>query len=433
MSADVIVLAKNKAGSNIEVISSLLKDGAMTHSFGRAPSVASSKILDLTNVPLGYYTLHVQFLDHPEFVFSVKLVQTGGVKRIAFQGEHPACCTISSQNAKKGAVVSRTVHQLRFQIESLHEEIVLVAGWDYSGGSDFTRYAKARRDELYDGVSYGTGVKKTVTKLVNDDTIVTMFDFKSGNRIRWIKGRNGWHKMDEVLQGTVATHTSGNYDDSANLIKRRDYDSISITHIYDYVAAIGATAPESIKSFDMFSHAWDGGPILVNTYQETSYSSGALSAQRDPKDKDGRTKDFDSINFPLLGDFKNAFSLYAEIKIWGCRAVEDYRSLIRAAQKQTDPKVKFKIKYGGSTVEITAEQIKQYFVNVFPESYMGKMASAIGLSIYGAPPGMGANLRSVGKRDYMYVDKNIYKKSFQWLDAEFGLNADDLGYISYKP
>ncbi|WP_147445537.1 hypothetical protein [Corallococcus aberystwythensis] len=64
---------------------------------------------------------------------------------------------------------------------------------------------------------------------------------------------------------------------------------------------------------------------------------------------------------------------------------------------------------------------------------MAKLSVALGGSakVYGAPPGMGANLRAVpaGKKtfNYMYVDGTIYKREYDFLKSALGLVPDDTG------
>ena len=102
---------------------------------------------------------------------------------------------------------------------------------------------------------------------------MTIFDFKMGTRTRMVKSASGWMEMDCVLQGTVKTHL-GSYKDATNVQKRYLDDSISIRHVYDYISALGAVAPGTLREFHIFSHAWAGGPILVETYEGAAYAVG---------------------------------------------------------------------------------------------------------------------------------------------------------------
>jgi hypothetical protein len=319
-----------------------------------------------------------------------------------------------------------------------HSEVVLVAGWDYSGGANNAAYCENYRDDLYTGTTYRTGAKTNITKRIDDATVVTVFDFKTGNRVRSMKGSSGWVEMDRVLQGTVKTHL-GHYKTPANARKRYLDNSISIKHVYDYITELGTKAPASLREFHVFSHAWAGGPILVETYEAPLYDEGgAREAQRDPNDKDPRLKDFDPLNMPRLKDFKAAFASDAIAKIWGCMATTIYRNLIRAtAQAKSDAeKISFDWVSGKETT--TAGGAKKYLQQtIMRNTYMARLSAAVGggLKVYGAPPGMGADLRTVpvgGKnRNYMYVNSLTYKREFDFLRKAFGVVPDDTGYILF--
>lgn len=430
MSEHAVVKVEDTGGAAI-VPTSVKLVGAATHAFADVAGQGLS--LDLAAVAAGDYKLELELPTRPVMPFSVKVTESGASKALAFAGTAPMCCTLSTQSAAAGAAASRTLVVAHFVLAPKHEEIVLVAGWDYSGGADNTQYAKTWRDDLYAGSSHQTGSKKAITRVVFDHTVVTMFDFKSGNRIRWMKGRKDWHTMDTVLQGTVATNT-GKYSTPANEQARHDDDAISIVHVYGYVADLGSTAAASLKRFDIFSHAWAGGPILVDTYQNAEFDRGARSAERDPGDKDGRIKDFDAVNMPRSADFKSAFDAATAVaKMWGCFATTDYRKLVRAAAKATDKAAKLKVTLSDGEHETTANDIEAFFIGtLLPNTYMAAMARLVGIAVWGAPLGMGANLRAVGSRNYMFVDQSTYSLEFKWFQDELGLAPDPTGYIAFS-
>lgn len=407
-----------------------LRQGATSHSFSDVAGQGLS--LDLTAIAPGDYSLVVSLPNRPELPLAVgvKTAKTG--KLVFFRGRSPAAAALSSQSVTAGPSKSRTLHVIELTLGKEHEEVVLAAGWDYSGGANNALYAKTWRDDLYAGETYVTGSKSTIPRVVQDHTVVTLFDFKTGMRTRWLKGRRDWHELDSVLQGTVATHTAS-YKTAANTQKRHDDDSISVVHVYDYVADLGATAPGSLKRLDVFSHAWAGGPILVNTDEDAEFSSGARSSERDPGDKDGRTKDFSSTNMPRRADFKKAFGSGAIAKIWGCFATTDYRRLIRGAAQAPDESTPFTVRLSDGEVEVTGKRVKDYFVvSILPQTYMGQMAMAAGITVYGAPPGMGADLRSVGKKNYMFVNQSTYGVEYGWYDDALSLLPDESGHIPFR-
>ncbi len=425
MSEHAVVKVKDENGADVTPKSVAIVIGSTSHAF--ADIAGQGLSLDLAALAAGDAKLVVTLPDHPEMPFSVK-IGGKGPKVIGFDGNSPLCCTLSKQTASDGASGTRTLFVFAFALTKKHTEIVLAAGWDYHGGADNSLYAKTWRDDLWSGTTYGTGVKTTITKVITPSTVVTLFDFKTGNRTRWIRGKSDWHRMDKVLQGTVATDTSGGETDVA-IAKRHDDDSISIVHVYTYIQDLGVAAAGSLLRFDIFSHAWAGGPIMINTWEAPAFAS---TTDRDPGDKDGRTKDYTSMT--RVADFKKAFASGGAAKMWGCQATTDHRTIVRAAARAKDKAAKMKITYAGKEVEVSADQIATAVRDkILPNTYMKAFADATGITMHGAPPGMGANLRAVGSRNYMYVDQSTYSLEYKWYKSALGLTPDSTGYFAYDP
>lgn len=425
-----VFVAKDDTGAALAPTSVELRQGTSSHAFGDVAGQGLS--LDLGAVAPGAYSLVVTLPNRPELPLAVgvKTAKTG--KLVYFRGRSPAAAALSSQSVSAGPAKSRTLHVIELTLGKSHEEVVLVAGWDYSGGANNALYAKTWRDDLYAGETHVTGSKTTITRVVHDFTVVTLFDFKTGLRTRWLKGRSDWHELDSVLQGTVPTHTAS-YKTPANTQKRHDDDSISIVHVYDYIIELGAAAPRSLMRFDIFSHAWAGGPILANTDQDEEFATGARHTERDPGDKDGRDKDFTSTNMPRRADFRKAFASDGVAKVWGCFATTDYRRLIRGAAQAPDETTLFTVRTSEGEVEVTGERVKNFFrVRLLPETYMGQMAMTAGITVYGAPPGMGADLRAVGKKNYMFVNQSVYRLEYGWYKDALGLEPDESGHIPFR-
>src|SRR5690606_22543877 len=206
-------------------------------------------------------------------------------------------------------------------------------------------------------------------------------------------------------------------------------DSISIVHVYRHIIELGRRSPGSVAGFHVFSHAWAGGPILVNTDQEGHYAD---SARRDPGDKDGRTKDFSPVNMPEREHFAVAFAPGAIAKIWGCYATTLYRRMVRAAAKTRDPEVPLTVRAGKYTRTRSANEIEREFrESLIGDSYMARLGRAAGIAVYGAPPGMGANLRRVDKRYYMFVNRDVYALEYRWYAETLGLEPDLSGHFPY--
>lgn len=400
--------------------------------------------VEVTKTPNGDYQLRMSVADHPTLIFNGKLSGAKVAKKWEFVNPTPKCVTVARKHATKGDATSPMVITLTFHLSKKHHEMILVAGWDYSGGADKTQYAKTFRDDVYRGETHivksvsSVTKNQTIAKEIFTATVVTLFDFKSGNRVRWWKGQKKWHEIDEVLQGSVATDTSKPYDDATTKQKRHDDDAISITHVYDYIIALGKAVPGCVAGFHIFSHAWDGGPVLVNTDQASPYGYAEPRADdRDPDDKDGRDFDFESQNMPDVSHFKAAFQSGATLKIWGCLAVTKYRKMARVALKETetgrDKNEQFTFTADSQTLTMSIQEIEDEFNNnILGDSYMQNLADAVGQTVFGAPPGAGSNLKSVGRKNYMYVDQLIYSKVLKWYETALGKSHDKTGYVPHS-
>jgi hypothetical protein len=103
---------------------------------------------------------------------------------------------------------------------------------------------------------------------------------------------------------------------------------MSMVNVYH---SIRRAPSRSVLELSIISHAFVGGPILVNSRVRPS----TLSGQRDPTDKDGRAQsDFTTDmgeSGPALDQFKNAFDPKASIRIWGCDVAHATRGVVRQA------------------------------------------------------------------------------------------------------
>src|SRR5262245_36998436 len=109
-------------------------------------------------------------------------------------------------------------------------------------------------------------------------------------------------------------------------------DRASVIALYDWVQA---QPKGSIRSLQVFSHGWMGGPILWNSseFDPDGNRLGPLDGlARDPNDTDFRLRDFVGSN-PLAGaggkEFAEAFVSDAFIKLWGCVAPQEIRQQLR--------------------------------------------------------------------------------------------------------
>lgn len=109
-------------------------------------------------------------------------------------------------------------------------------------------------------------------------------------------------------------------------------DRASVLALYDWVKA---QPKASIRSLQVFSHGWQGGPILWNSSEfdpAGNHLDPLDKLARDPHDTDFRIRDFFGTN-PLAGaeggKFADAFTSDALIKLWGCVAPPGPRAALR--------------------------------------------------------------------------------------------------------
>ncbi|NNB89066.1 hypothetical protein HRD49_22255 [Corallococcus exiguus] len=426
------VVAVDKRGVALTVRTVTLTSGL---SVRRAVVAADGARFALSGLNPGKHEVCLSFSDRPDFVLPLTFVKEADGPVPTFSHPAPFCCPTIRKTVESAKGTAKTVFTLTLTLAKVHSEVILVAGWDYSGGANNVAYCESYREDLYAGTTHRTGTKKTIPKRIDDTTVVTVFDFKSGERSRAVKSASGWFEVDRVLQGKVKTHL-GKFKVAANVQKRHDDDSISIRHIYDYVSELGTRAPGALREFHIFSHAWAGGPLLVETYEDAAYET---VVHRDPRDKDPRFKDFAPVNMPRLKDFRAAFAADAIVKVWGCLAVDDYRNLVRALSLvRTDTEKVTVPALDGTMTPMAAADAKKYLRNdILKFNYMSKLSAALGgrVKVYGAPPGMGANLRAipVGKKvfNYMYVDGATYKREYDFFKKTMRLVIDDTGYLLF--
>ena len=144
---------------------------------------------------------------------------------------------------------------------------------------------------------------------------------------------------------------------------------------------------ESILCLHIFSHGWQGGPLIWNTSEYGT--DGRLmemwdEQDRDPHDADFRIRDFYGNN-PLAGgrgaEFSLKFAPGAFIKLWGCVAMAAARAPLRAYM-QTRP---------GKEHDATRKaHLIDYLRNVH-SSFQMQMARRLDLPVWASPSGYGSD------------------------------------------
>ena len=194
----------------------------------------------------------------------------------------------------------------KLQINPL-KQFVMVSGLDYHDFWSFNSYAEKHKAKLLK------------TKNAKEDFIFYMVDILVG-KIRKI----------EIIGSKSAVETTTKFDivDKSNYVNHYFESNgkkiISKTDIYKLIEQIGIDNPNTLVEVNVFSHAYSGGPILVN--------SVAGIDDKDLRMADIKNKIFDFSNF------KKAFVTGGIFKIWGCQSHPPYNYLIKRVMQ--NPKYK---------------------------------------------------------------------------------------------
>ncbi|WP_330346731.1 hypothetical protein [Streptomyces sp. NBC_00582] len=208
------------------------------------------------------------------------------------------------------------------------KRFVLVAGVDYERkGVDFKVFCENR-------------VKRLVTaNRTAEDLTFQIFDVKSGKIVTREFTHPGGRRIENVTTTTPFTPIIPAHYNRVVSGGEVDYEfkdgqrgMMSITDIYAAVRTIGSSDPGTLMELSFFSHAWHGGPILVNSFDD-GFAEGppavpggpptriAMGAARDPDDKDPRPdKDFAPPNMTAaeLVLFQGAYHPDGYNWNWGC-------------------------------------------------------------------------------------------------------------------
>ena len=335
-------------------------------------------------------------------------------------------------------------------------EFLLVSGFDYptdhSGGMQFHLLATERMHNL------------RAAKSIDDSTVITWFDSKSGLRTRWVMGRgaeavaappsmwkSGWSLLssDGTPPASLSPSDAGYPGAGVN----------GMPEVYVHIATIGQDRPGTLEELSILSHSWVGGPILFDTVEAAEFKNGARRAERDPNDRDARFwKDFSAVNMPFMANFSAAFSSAPFVRVWGCLATTSSIDAIqRAANAKNDT----------SALGIVPKNRTSWIdrVTVFPDNrpgaiqfiqesllkanYMAFLAAAIGHTVEGGAPGMGALFRSltatgltmfVARKSVTSTDKagNTviivgFNREMTFLEKNLGSVFTTDGYLKYEP
>jgi hypothetical protein len=349
---------------------------------------------------------------------------------------------------------------------------ILVAGIDYEfKGVDFRLFSDNRMKRIM------------LANKKKDDLTFMIFDFKKGevftNKVTYPGGKQTENKST-LSPSPFTPLTRANFDrfvvagETHFKFKDGQHGTMSILDIYKAVQKIGTDSPNTLMELSFFSHAYMGGPILVNSFDDSTMNfllgTGTIpfplpANMRDPDDMDPRgTKDFiaPTMDATALTDFQNAFDPNGHIWIWGCafpRLVHEILYKIEHNPSYKDSglgdDVIFKItnfnnsqaellerallvELGGpfpdkKKIEIKFKFLKYFFCKVTVASYSHKIAEQSKVKTYGGVMGTYSEY-DTGHLALMRVEPS-FTRHFTFYKNYLGFNFDPEGrwYGEYKP
>jgi hypothetical protein len=381
--------------------------------------------LDLNPTIDGDVQLVLRIADHPALPFSM-VANDGAESPFTFGKQVPRCASLTQQLITRGADQSTAIVALQFNLAKKHEEVILVAGVDLKGHTDYMRFAKTYRDDLYAGTTRFGGSERPIHRVIRNHTVVTTFDFATGYRRRQVKAQDGWHELDSVLMGAKPPYIENGETVEAQQ-RRHAENTISIVHVYAHIAGLGDEARGSLREMHYFSHAWIEGPILLNTNEETKYQSSCKGI-RDPNDKDARCKDFCEENISNFQGFCRAFAKSAFVKVWGCfrHNVHDH---VDAVAELEDPEEMRPVDGLPFNSREVAERVRREAIAV---SYLGNLIRKVGIEGVGTVPTTTSNYQRVGRKYYMFINRDVHGEHLGWFERNFNVQTDEWGYVDYR-
>jgi hypothetical protein len=161
-------------------------------------------------------------------------------------------------------------------------------------------------------------------------------------------------------------------------------DRASVLALYDWVKS---QPRESIRSLQVFSHGWQGGPIIWNSVEfspDGKRMEALTDDPRDPNDTDFRMRDFRGSN-PLAAaegqKFAGAFGEGAFIKLWGCLALSMARGMLQRYLKAGK----------GEKGDAARWAHLEDYLDEIAGSFPMEMAARLNIPVWASPLGYGSD------------------------------------------
>jgi hypothetical protein len=341
-------------------------------------------------------------------------------------------------------------------------EYVAVVGADYWEGAD-EEHATGHHASLdFDRGALTFAGHLFLSGTLNSGSPMTVIDCQRGRGDTWMRianaGRSPWRRQGSIDSSFVKKAAPKWATDKAftDWLKKIDDDTenasdyLGATDVYAYLNGVGANRPGTVADFSIFSHSWQGGPILYDTNSQTQRAG---HAERDSHDLDMRgSQDFVSPNKENWSDMPKAFASDAQSHVWGCFATTVFLHMVQ--HLLSGSKARFKETAQGINrpfaLDLAPADVAKKLKEAIATSYMMKLSEFTKVPAFGGPPGFGADLTDydaiatipprlrgkIGARKQAFVPrtwnpKSKFRKFYE--SADLGSNTFDVfGYLKHS-
>lgn len=348
------------------------------------------------------------------------------------------CVTFTAETTEaKGERVRKTTFTITLFPQS---EVVFLSGTEYdSRGTSFLLFALGRRDALFR------------EKKIDAGTLVTILSCDNRGLGTFVKAHRGFIDVrplppppEGVRPGRAHVPLSDDTEKMGRALAAAG--ALSIVDLYRYLSEVGELRPGSVKEVSIFSHAWEGGPILYDT-NDIDVERPRPNA-RSPFDFDGRPKDFAAENVEAEDGWPHMKEALAEdgvFRAFGCNAVSEYRLAIATAEANKNRGETaiftynlFMPPFGRLERGLNRKFLHRFLFQRFadPErTYLAAAAKFFDKAVIGAPPGAGSEFAVRHGIPLMRVVAKSWGKLYPYYKEHFGPEFEpsasdfDEGYV----
>ncbi len=350
---------------------------------------------------------------------------------------------------------------------------ILVAGVDYEfHGLDFRQRGENLRARLTLANTMKTELRFTLFDARAGEKVVTDVTYPAGKKVETSVRSTPFRKVTPAMYDAVPSAEGGTH----NVFKDGQRGVLSITDVYAAVRDIGRATPGSLEQLHLFSHAWMGGPILVNSFDDrmvrvmvpfvgVAVDLTIPGTARDPDDFDPRPQ-FDfvppTMDAAALAEFKAAFASTGLIWLWGCalpRAINRFLSKVESSGAYRSSGLGDDVELtladlsaeergvldhylvpdagpfvSAAPVKIKFKHVKLFMCRVNQAGYSARLAAVAGVPVQAALLGTSADFDETGSLPLMSVDP-AFQRHFTFYKNYLGFSFDTEGrhYGVYLP